>query len=265
VTISEARSAVPAASAVEMPAAGSGERGIRRATTAAVVGVAGIAAVVSYRHMAAVALAHGEDRLNAAVIPLSVDGLIAAASLRILASSRVGRHPPALPYLLLCLGSAASLAANVIHAEPTLIARLVSSWPSLALIGSYEMLMSLLRDFGESRPVGTDRGTCREGDQAADGGSAATGSEPATPSDATAPGVRETGLPGRVLTLPRTAEPTRRPGTKRARLRALLAELAADDPRSAPALARDLAPRVELHEGTARRYIAEIRRAATAA
>ncbi|WP_318836435.1 hypothetical protein [Actinomadura rudentiformis] len=42
-------------------------------------------------------------------------------------------------------GSAASLAANVAVAEPSLVGRLIAAWPSAALIGSYELLMRQVR------------------------------------------------------------------------------------------------------------------------
>ncbi|MEU7913932.1 hypothetical protein [Microbispora bryophytorum] len=49
------------------------------------------------------------------------------------------------------VGSFASLGANVAVAEPGLIGRVVAAWPSLALIGSYELLMSQIRRCAEDR------------------------------------------------------------------------------------------------------------------
>ena len=118
---------------------------IRVATVAAVLAVAAIAATVSYHHMRSVALDHGEDPTSAAIIPISVDGLIIAASMTLLADSRAGRRRTPLSYFLLVLSSAASIAANVMHAEPTLAARVIAAWPSAALIGAYELLMSQIR------------------------------------------------------------------------------------------------------------------------
>jgi hypothetical protein len=60
---------------------------IRWTTTASVVALAGIAAVVSFRHIHALTLAHGESALTAALIPLSVDGMIVASSMTLLADS----------------------------------------------------------------------------------------------------------------------------------------------------------------------------------
>jgi hypothetical protein len=50
--------------------------------------------------------------------PLSVDGMIVAASTTLLADSRSGRRGGALPWALLIAGSIASLAANVAVAQP---------------------------------------------------------------------------------------------------------------------------------------------------
>jgi hypothetical protein len=50
--------------------------------------------------------------------------------------------------------------------------------------------------------------------------------------------------------------------SKRAQLASLVANVPASDPRSDSALARDLAPAIGLHPGTARRYISDLRKAA---
>ncbi|WP_239311442.1 MULTISPECIES: DUF2637 domain-containing protein [unclassified Frankia] len=125
--------------------AGWTDRAIGAATVAAVVTVAAVAAFVSYRHMRGVALDHGEDATAAAVIPFSVDGLMLAASMTMLADRRAGRSRSWLSYLLLTMGAFASLAANVLHAEPNLTARVIAGWPALALLGSYELLMRQIR------------------------------------------------------------------------------------------------------------------------
>jgi hypothetical protein len=71
--------------------------------------------------------------------------MIAASSLSLLMDSRYGRRGSFLPWALLITGSAASLAANMAAAEPSMIGRLVAAWPSFALIGSYELLMRQIR------------------------------------------------------------------------------------------------------------------------
>jgi|HubBroStandDraft_1064217.scaffolds.fasta_scaffold59512_1 hypothetical protein len=88
---------------------------------------------------------HGQPGWVAALTPLSVDGMIVAASTTLLADSRSGNRGGVLPWALLVIGSVASLAANVAVAEPTLMGRLIAAWPSFALIGSYELLMRQVR------------------------------------------------------------------------------------------------------------------------
>jgi hypothetical protein len=71
--------------------------------------------------------------------------MIAASSMTLLADSRNGQRSGLLPWTLLVIGSAASLAANVAVAEPSAVGRLIAAWPSCALIGSYELLMRQVR------------------------------------------------------------------------------------------------------------------------
>ncbi|MET9251490.1 DUF2637 domain-containing protein [Nonomuraea sp. NPDC003709] len=124
---------------------------IRRTTTAAVAILAGIAAFVSYRHMHELAIRHGEEAWSAALVPLSVDGMIVASSMSILYASRHGKRGSPLAWTLLIVGSLASLGANVTVADPSTIARIVAAWPSFALIGAYEMLMGQVRQAREAQ------------------------------------------------------------------------------------------------------------------
>ncbi|MEU0240445.1 DUF2637 domain-containing protein [Nocardiopsis sp. NPDC006198] len=117
----------------------------RAVTIAAVLMLAGIAAVVSYSHMYELALRHGEPPWRAALFPLSVDGMIVGASMTLLSDARYGRKGGLLPWGLLITGSAASLAANVAVADPTMWSRIIHAWPSFALIGAYELLMREFR------------------------------------------------------------------------------------------------------------------------
>ncbi|MEU8196220.1 DUF2637 domain-containing protein [Microbispora amethystogenes] len=123
-------------------------RRIQRTTIAGVFLLAAIAAVVSFRHMHELCLRHGEDHL---LIPLAVVGLIVVASMSILLANRYGSRGGLLAWSLLVVGSLASLGANVAVAEPSLIGRIIAAWPSLALIGSYELLMSQIRRSAEGR------------------------------------------------------------------------------------------------------------------
>jgi hypothetical protein len=122
------------------------DRTIRWSAALTVVGVAAVAAVVSYEHASALVRAHGETGWTALLIPLTVDGLIYASSMVMLDSARRKIPVPALVRWLLGLGIAATLAANVAHGwGHGLIGAGVGAWPAVALVGSYELLMMIIR------------------------------------------------------------------------------------------------------------------------
>jgi len=119
---------------------------IRWSTTAVVVLLAAVAAVVSYRHAYEVISAHGESGWVAYLVPLTIDGLIFAASMVLLDTARRGATRPKLAYFTLGLGILATLAANVMHGwEHGPIGAIVAAWPAVALVLSYELLMGLIR------------------------------------------------------------------------------------------------------------------------
>lgn len=128
------------------PEAGTGDRFIKYSTAGAVLCVAAVAAVVSYRHAYALVRAYGEDGWTAWLVPLTVDGLIFASSMVLLHSARRQIAVPGLARWLLGLGIAATLAANAAHGlDHGPIGALVAAWPAVALVGSYELLMLLIR------------------------------------------------------------------------------------------------------------------------
>jgi hypothetical protein len=124
----------------------SGDRVIRVATAAVVCAVAAFAAVVSYSHIYGLGRGHGEDGTAARLLPLSVDGLILAASLVLLHEARNDRDAPRLARLMLWLGIAATIGANVAYgAGYGLLGALISAWPAVAFIGAVEIAMQLVR------------------------------------------------------------------------------------------------------------------------
>jgi hypothetical protein len=119
---------------------------IKWSTACAVVGVAAIAAVASYEHAYALVRVRGEAGWTGRLVPLTVDGLIYASSMVMLDSARRKTPVPALARWLLGLGIVATLAANVAHGlghGP--IGAAVAAWPAVALVGSYELLMMVIR------------------------------------------------------------------------------------------------------------------------
>ena len=118
-------------------------------------GVAAVAAVASYEHAYALVRAHGEAGWTGRLVPLTVDGLIYASSMVMLDSARRRVPVPALPRWLLGLGIAATLAANVAHGlghGP--VGAAVAAWSAVALVGSYELFMMVVRS-SQAVPRGT--------------------------------------------------------------------------------------------------------------
>jgi len=125
---------------------------VRRTTTLAVLAVAAVAAIVSYEHMRALAAAAGEG-WRSWLVPVSVDGLMVAASMTALTRRRAGDPVGALAWAALLLGITASVAANIAAADPTLVGRAVASWPPLALGLSFELLLQQGRHQPQRSPI----------------------------------------------------------------------------------------------------------------
>jgi Protein of unknown function (DUF2637) len=100
----------------------SGDR-YRPLTAAAVLLVAAIAAVVSYMHVATLALHYGQPPLAAYLLPLSIDGMVATSSLVLLRSARAGVSAPWL-------------------ARGGLV---LAGWPAVAFVVSAETAISMSR------------------------------------------------------------------------------------------------------------------------
>jgi Protein of unknown function (DUF2637) len=122
------------------------DRLIKGTTALAVVAVASVAAIISYQHAYELVRTHGESGLTARLLPFTVDGLIWAASMVVLDASRRNQRVPRLALWSLGAGIMATVGANLAHGlghGP--IGALVSAWPALALVGSFELLMQLVR------------------------------------------------------------------------------------------------------------------------
>lgn len=125
------------------------DRFARLLTGLAVSTVAVIAATVSFTHIASVAAGHGYTPATAKLLPFSVDGLIVAASLVLLAEARAHRPAPRLARAGLWLGICATLAANVEHgAAFGPVGALVNAWPGVAFVVASEILLGMIRRAG---------------------------------------------------------------------------------------------------------------------
>lgn len=127
------------------------DRLIRITAALAVAIVAAVAAVISYRHAYELVSSHGETGLTARLVPFTVDGLILAASMLILDASRRSQPVPRLAHWCLGVGIVATICANLVHGlSHGAVGALISAWPALALAGSFELLMLLIRAAHES-------------------------------------------------------------------------------------------------------------------
>jgi hypothetical protein len=123
-----------------------GDRAVRWATVAAVLAVAAVAALISYRHAVTVVTSHGEPGMVGHLYPVVIDGLIVAASMVLLDAGRHRDPAPGLAVSLLAAGIAATLAANVLAGVGYgTLGAVVAAWPALAFVGCYELLMLLVR------------------------------------------------------------------------------------------------------------------------
>jgi hypothetical protein len=101
---------------------------------------------VSYWHAYEVVRAHGESGVTARLEPATIDGLVYASSMVVLYAARHQLAVPALARWLLAMGIVATMAANVAHGWPNgPIGAAVAAWPAASLVGSYELLLWLVR------------------------------------------------------------------------------------------------------------------------
>jgi len=122
-----------------------GERWIRGTTTASVVLLACIAAVVSYGHMHMLTVVHGESARTAALIPLSVDGMIVASSMTLLADSRTRRSGGGVAVDAAGGWERGESGGQRCGRRANRVRAVIAAWPSFALIGAYELLMRQIR------------------------------------------------------------------------------------------------------------------------
>lgn len=131
-------------------------------TLAAVSLVAAVAAVASYAHILRVAEAAGEQ-WRAVLTPLSVDGLLVAASMVMYTRRRAGQPAGWLCWSGLTAGLGASVFANIAASEQALLAAMpswlawgVAAWPAVALAVAFELLIMVARDRAAAADAGLD-------------------------------------------------------------------------------------------------------------
>ncbi|WP_260729818.1 DUF2637 domain-containing protein [Dactylosporangium roseum] len=89
--------------------------------------------------MVHVALRYGERPEVAYVLPISVDGMLIVASAAMVEDKRNGNRVRWSARIAFASGVAASVAANIAAAQPTIGARIVAAWPAVAMLLVVEM------------------------------------------------------------------------------------------------------------------------------
>jgi hypothetical protein len=134
-------------------------RALNRGTTCGVIALAVAGFAMSYQALHSLAVVQGVPATLAWMWPLVVDGFIVVASLSVVRAVADNRHSR-YPWSLVLGFSTISVAFNVVHAAPTVVARFVAAIPPTALVLSFELLMRQLRQQLISNPVpqlpGTD-------------------------------------------------------------------------------------------------------------
>jgi hypothetical protein len=134
------------------------DQAIRVSTAVAVLAVAGVAAYVSYWHAYAVVRAHGESGITARLEPATIDGLVYASSMVTLYAARHRLRVPPLARWLLALGILATLTANVAQGWSNgPVGAVVAAWPAVSLVGSYELLVWIIRTAADGGVVRVPR------------------------------------------------------------------------------------------------------------
>ncbi|SNS61239.1 Protein of unknown function [Asanoa hainanensis] len=218
--------------------------GRRIASILGTVAVTTIAAVASYDHMHELALSAGQSPALAAMLPLSVDGLVLVATVAL----GDGRRHRGSAWVALAVGVAASLAANVMAADASPVSRVVSAWPAVALLLTVEVLARSGRTPATATPATATPATA--GQSAA---GLVTSLPPARPPVMPA-GARALPIVARHAVRGTSPRPSARPTGTAARVAALVA----DRP---TATAAEVMAALNVSARTARRHLASARMA----
>jgi hypothetical protein len=100
-------------------------------------------AIISYRHIMEIALAHGNDIFAACLYPLPIDGLIIGCTVALLVKTGVSKATRKWATIGRYFGFAATLYANILHSGWTSIdGIIVNGIPAVSLIILVEVLIN---------------------------------------------------------------------------------------------------------------------------
>jgi hypothetical protein len=127
-----------------------------------VVIVAAIAFSASYQHQYELDIFYRQTHWVAAMLPLTVDGLIVAAGLTIWTAARYGYGRPLGAYLALFAGVGATVVTNLAADQRyhwPWVGPGISVWPAGAFVAAYEMAVWLVRKRQDAARKALDRDT----------------------------------------------------------------------------------------------------------
>jgi Protein of unknown function (DUF2637) len=113
---------------------------------AAAVAVTAVAAMISYKHAVEVVTRHGASGLTGHLYPVVIDGPLVVASMVVVDSARRREPAGALAWVMLAAGIVATITVNLISGiayGP--VGAIIAAWPAAAFVGTYELLMVLVR------------------------------------------------------------------------------------------------------------------------
>jgi hypothetical protein len=129
------------------------DRVIRVSTAVVVLALAGIAAYISYWHAYDVVHECGESGVTARLEPATIDGLVYASSMVILYAARHRLPVPRSARWMLMIGIVATLGANMAQGwSQGPGGMVVAAWPATSLVGSYELLIWIIRKAAAGGP-----------------------------------------------------------------------------------------------------------------
>jgi Protein of unknown function (DUF2637) len=119
---------------------------LRRTAVISLLVVAVIAATVSFIHIQHLAMLNRQGWLASVLLPFSIDGTVATASIVMLDAAKRSEPVPKLARWMLGLSIGATIAANVGYGMSNPVARaLLCGWTAVAFAGSVELFIGMVR------------------------------------------------------------------------------------------------------------------------
>jgi len=102
--------------------------------------------MISYKHAVEVVTSHGAAGLTGHLYPVVIDGPLVVASMVVVDSARRRERAGALAWATLAAGIMATITVNLLSGIAYgVLGAIIAAWPAAAFVGTYELLMVLVR------------------------------------------------------------------------------------------------------------------------